>query len=102
MLTVDASASQFQNLGADWLKWRQIKFLGAVKTLVSRGGFAGLHPISSDYLATAFHQQVIARDVVGILIAESKIRSFEALFQLQVENKKSECLCRADILGTRR
>ena len=102
MLAVYAGAPQFQHLGANRLEWSQVKFLSAVKAVVSRGGLAGLHPISSDYLATAFHQQVIARDVVGILIAESKIRSFEALFQLQVENKKSECLCRADILGTRR
>jgi hypothetical protein len=70
VILVDAGAAEFEHLGADRFKGREVKFLGTVKAEVSGSTLAGLHAIGAHHFAIGFHQEMIAGRIVGVFVAK--------------------------------
>src|SRR6266542_2842379 len=99
-----AGASEFDQLGADWLERTEVEFLlTVVAAIYSRGG-AGLQPIRANDLAAGqmLNEQVVADFVERIRIEAGRKRLRQALLEFEVEDGETQCLGSADIIRVSR
>src|SRR6266536_3179132 len=99
-----AGASEFDQLGADWLERTEVELLFAVVTAIRGRREAGLQPIRANDLAAGqmLDEQVVADFVERIGIEAGRKRLRQALVEFQVEDGETQCLGSADFLRVSR